>query len=111
MSEGERQALAVAQNLRNLAMRYAENQQYSTALSLYDDSLNWATRANVLPEADDFIQVLRRERAALRGQDNGASRRHRRRLEDAKSIRRLNPLKVEIGHPAERIIVSDGNAN
>jgi hypothetical protein len=69
MSQEQRQAFAVAQNLRNLARLHAEAQRYPTALSLYDESVKWAKRANGFHDASDFIQILTRERAALRQQE------------------------------------------
>lgn len=72
MSLQERQMFAVAQNLRNLARLHANTQRYHTALALYDESLKWARRANGLPNASDFIQVLTRERSAFRQQETMA---------------------------------------
>ncbi len=60
---------AVAQNLRNLARLHADAHRCHTALALYDASLKWAETANRSPNASDFIQVLRRERSALRQQE------------------------------------------
>ena len=72
MSQQKRQMFAVAQNLRSLARLHADAQRHSTALALYDESLNWAKRAAGLPNANDLIQVLTRERSTVRQQETMA---------------------------------------
>ncbi len=43
-----------------------------TALALYDESLKWANRAEGLPNAGDFVQILTRERSCVRQQETMA---------------------------------------
>lgn len=66
MSEQERQALAVAENLRSLARGYAERRQCAIGLSLYRNALEWAKRAGKTEAASALTDQLLRERAALR---------------------------------------------
>ena len=63
---------AVAQNLHSLARLHADAERYPTALALYDESLKWAKRAEGLPHASDFVQVLTRERSTVRQQETMA---------------------------------------
>jgi hypothetical protein len=66
MREEERQALAVAENLRNLARGYTERRQCAIALSLYCSALEWVERAGKAEAASALTDQLLRERAALR---------------------------------------------
>jgi hypothetical protein len=66
MREEERQALAVAENLRSLARGYAERRQCAIALSLYRNALEWAKRAGKAEAASALTDQLLREQSALR---------------------------------------------
>jgi hypothetical protein len=66
MTEEERQALAVAENLRSLARGYAERRQCAIALSLSCSALEWTKRAGEGIAAKALRDQLLRERAALR---------------------------------------------
>ena len=66
MNEHAGQAMAVAQNLGLLARLHADSQQYETALALYDNALNWAMKAEDLPQSLQMIEHLKRERALIR---------------------------------------------
>ena len=65
MSEEQRQALAVSENLRGLAKGYGERHQSAIALSLYGSALEWAKRAGKAETAKALTDQLLRERSAL----------------------------------------------